>query len=70
MKTSKKIMALALTGALAASSVSVVSVSAEPKKATIGVCFYQDTGKAPNAKSDAVTGSPLLHCASSRRWKV
>ena len=49
MKTSKKIMALALTGALAASSVSVVSVSAEPKKATIGVCFYQDTGKAPNA---------------------
>ncbi len=42
-------MALALTGALAASSVSVVSVSAEPKKATIGVCFYQDTGKAPNA---------------------
>ena len=40
MKTSKKIMALALTGALAASSVSVVSVSAEPKKATIGVCFY------------------------------
>ena len=45
MKTSKKIMALAL----AASSVSVVSVSAEPKKATIGVCFYQDTGKAPNA---------------------
>ena len=37
------------TGALAASSVSVVSVSAEPKKATIGVCFYQDTGKAPNA---------------------
>ena len=38
-----------LTGALAASSVSVVSVSAEPKKATIGVCFYQDTGKAPNA---------------------
>lgn len=38
MKTSKKIMALALTGALAASSVSVVSVSAEPKKATIGVC--------------------------------
>ena len=45
----KKIMALALTGALAASSVSVVSVSAEPKKATIGVCFYQDTGKAPNA---------------------
>ena len=49
MKTSKKIMALALTGALAASSVSVVSVSAEPKKATIGVCFYQDTGKAPEA---------------------
>ena len=49
MITSKKIMALALTGALAASSVSVVSVSAEPKKATIGVCFYQDTGKAPNA---------------------
>lgn len=49
MKISKKIMALALTGALAASSVSVVSVSAEPKKATIGVCFYQDTGKAPNA---------------------
>ena len=49
MKTSKKIMALALTGALTASSVSVVSVSAEPKKATIGVCFYQDTGKAPNA---------------------
>lgn len=49
MKTSKKIMALALTGALAASSVSVVSVSAEPKKTTIGVCFYQDTGKAPNA---------------------
>ena len=49
MKTSKKIMALALTGALASSSVSVVSVSAEPKKATIGVCFYQDTGKAPNA---------------------
>ena len=49
MKTSKKIMALSLTGALAASSVSVVSVSAEPKKATIGVCFYQDTGKAPNA---------------------
>lgn len=49
MKTSKKIMALALTGSLAASSVSVVSVSAEPKKATIGVCFYQDTGKAPNA---------------------
>lgn len=49
MKTSKKIMALAPTGALAASSVSVVSVSAEPKKATIGVCFYQDTGKAPNA---------------------
>lgn len=49
MKTSKKIMALALTGALAASSVSVVSVSAEPKKATIGVCFYQDAGKAPNA---------------------
>ena len=49
MKTSKKIMALALTGALAASSVSVVSVSAQPKKATIGVCFYQDTGKAPNA---------------------
>ena len=49
MKTYKKIMALALTGALAASSVSVVSVSAEPKKATIGVCFYQDTGKAPNA---------------------
>ena len=49
MKTSKKIMALALTGALAASSVSVVSVSAEPKKATIGVCFYHDTGKAPNA---------------------
>ena len=49
MKTSKKIMALALTGALAASSVSVVSVSAEPEKATIGVCFYQDTGKAPNA---------------------
>lgn len=49
MKTSKKIMALALTGALAVSSVSVVSVSAEPKKATIGVCFYQDTGKAPNA---------------------
>ena len=49
MKTSKKIMALALPGALAASSVSVVSVSAEPKKATIGVCFYQDTGKAPNA---------------------
>ena len=49
MKTSKKIMALALTGALAASSVSVVSVSAEPKIATICVCFYQDTGKAPNA---------------------
>ena len=49
MKTSKKLMALALTGTLAASSVSVVSVSAEPKKTTIGVCFYQDTGKAPTA---------------------
>ena len=45
MKTSKKLMALAL----AASSLSMVSVSAEPKKATIGVCFYQDTGKAVDA---------------------
>ena len=34
---------------LAASSLSMVSVSAEPKKATIGVCFYQDTGKAVDA---------------------
>ena len=45
MKTSKKLMALALAGTMAASSLSMVSVSAEPKKATIGVCFYQDTGK-------------------------
>lgn len=49
MKTSKKIMALALAGTMAASSASMVSVSAEPEKATIGVCFYQDTGKAPDA---------------------
>lgn len=49
MKTSKKLMALALTGTMAASSLSMVSVSAEPKKATIGVCFYQDTGKAVDA---------------------
>lgn len=34
---------------MAASSLSMVSVSAEPKKATIGVCFYQDTGKAVDA---------------------
>lgn len=40
MKTSKKLMALALAGTMAASSLSMVSVSAEPKKATIGVCFY------------------------------
>lgn len=46
MKKSKKLAALALTGALAASSIGCVSVSAaEPKKATIGVCFYTDTGK-------------------------
>lgn len=49
MKTSKKLMALALAGTMAASSLSMVSVSAEPKKATIGVCFYQDTGKALDA---------------------
>ena len=49
MKTSKKLMALALAGTVAASSLSMVSVSAEPKKATIGVCFYQDTGKAVDA---------------------
>lgn len=49
MKTSKKLIALALAGTMAASSASMVSVSAEPKKATIGVCFYQDTGKAPEA---------------------
>ena len=49
MKTSKKLMALALAGTMAASSRSMVSVSAEPKKATIGVCFYQDTGKAVDA---------------------
>ena len=49
MKTSKKLMALALAGTMAASSLSMVSVSAEPKKATIGVCFYQDTGKAVDA---------------------
>lgn len=49
MKTSKKLMALALAGTMAASSLSMVSVSAEPKKAAIGVCFYQDTGKAVDA---------------------
>ena len=49
MKTSKKLIAFALAGTMAASSASMVSVSAEPKKATIGVCFYQDTGKAPEA---------------------
>ena len=49
MTTSKKLMALALAGTMAASSLSMVSVSAEPKKATIGVCFYQDTGKAVDA---------------------
>lgn len=50
MKTSKKFTALALAGIMAASSVSIVPVSAaEPKKTTIGVCFYQDTGKAPTA---------------------
>lgn len=49
MKTSKKLMALALAGTMAASSLSMVSVSAEPKKATIGVCFYQDTEKAVDA---------------------
>lgn len=49
MKTSKKLMALALAGTMAASSLSMVSVSAEPKKATIGVCLYQDTGKAVDA---------------------
>ena len=49
MKTSKKLIALALAGTMAASSLSMVSVSAEPKKATIGVCFYQDTGKAVDA---------------------
>ena len=49
MNTSKKLMALALAGTMAASSLSMVSVSAEPKKATIGVCFYQDTGKAVDA---------------------
>lgn len=49
MKISKKLMALALAGTMAASSLSMVSVSAEPKKATIGVCFYQDTGKAVDA---------------------
>lgn len=49
MKTSKKLIALALAGTMTASSFSMVSVSAEPKKATIGVCFYQDTGKAPSA---------------------
>lgn len=49
MKTSKKLMALALAGTMAASSLNMVSVSAEPKKATIGVCFYQDTGKAVDA---------------------
>lgn len=49
MKTFKKLMALALAGTMAASSLSMVSVSAEPKKATIGVCFYQDTGKAVDA---------------------
>ena len=49
MKTSKKLMALALARTMAASSLSMVSVSAEPKKATIGVCFYQDTGKAVDA---------------------
>ena len=49
MKTSKKLMALALAGTMAASSLSMVSVSAEPKKATIGVCFYQDTGQAVDA---------------------
>lgn len=49
MKTSKKLMALAVAGTMTASSLSMVSVSAEPKKATIGVCFYQDTGKAVDA---------------------
>lgn len=49
MKNLKKLTALALAGTMAVSSVSAVSVSAEPKKATIGVCFYQDTGKAPEA---------------------
>lgn len=49
MKNLKKFTALALAGTMAVSSVSAVSVSAEPKKATIGVCFYQDTGKAPEA---------------------
>ena len=49
MKTSKKLIAFAIAGTMAASSASMVSVSAEPKKATIGVCFYQDTGKAPEA---------------------
>ena len=34
---------------MAASSASMVSVTAEPKKATIGVCIYQDTGKAQEA---------------------
>lgn len=48
MKALKKITALALTGVLTVSSVSMVA-AAEPKKATIGVCFYQDTGKAPEA---------------------
>ena len=52
MKTSKKLMALALAGTMAASSLSMVSVSAEPKKATIGVCFYQDTGKAVDATKE------------------
>lgn len=49
MKTSKKLMALAVAGTMTASSLSMVSVSAEPKKVTIGVCFYQDTGKAVDA---------------------
>ena len=49
MKTSKKLIALAVAGTMTASSLSMVSVSAEPKKATIGVCFYQDTGKAVDA---------------------
>lgn len=49
MKNSKKLMALALAGTMAASSVCAVPASAEPEKATIGVCFYMDTGKAPEA---------------------
>lgn len=49
MKTMKRMAALTAAGVLAVTSMGTVSVMAEPEHATIGVCFYQDTGKAVDA---------------------